>query len=208
MTLPAASVNIVVAIQRLRDAHTTYEQDVNDADRYTSPGPAGKVARAKSIDQAKARYDQGIVTLESDPGWRPWCTYCARNGLSERAPAAMSGALTLAIYTYSGPKPPLDLTLAEVMEVVEKALSSEPPMGLSPCEKDCIEAVRKAGKRLPRASIISNLDGKHGESTIKNALASLTQKMHLLTNGKGQRAKGYGLREWGDGDGPAAAGIV
>jgi hypothetical protein len=77
---------------------------------------------------------------------------------------------------------------------------------LTPCEEDCIAVIRKAGKRLRRHEVIDALYATnriYGRSTIANALSAITSKLHLLTNSKGRGAKGYGLAEWGEGNGPS-----
>jgi hypothetical protein len=68
---------------------------------------------------------------------------------------------------------------------------------LTDCERDCLEVIRKAGRRLNRNSVIQALKeaGKvHGVSTINNALSKLV-RIKLLVNSRGRSAKGYGLPE-------------
>jgi hypothetical protein len=221
MAAPTTSINAYQALQLIRDSYTTWEKDVNDAVRHANPGPAGHTAKVMRIERANSEHESRIAKLESDPGWKPYRSYCDRNKLSVGYPGALSGILDLASQLYdklakadelvkkgevSEFKPILDLTLVEVMELVERAALVAPhPQDLTPCEKDCIEAIQKAGRRLHKKDVIAALKGEHGDSTIGNALGRLTQELHLLTNNSGRGAQGYGLPEWGNGNGPRAS---
>jgi hypothetical protein len=69
---------------------------------------------------------------------------------------------------------------------------------LADCKRDCMEAIRRTGRRLHTQGVFQALkdaDRHHGNSTIKGALSSLV-KDGLLTNTRGPKATGYGLPEW------------
>jgi hypothetical protein len=69
---------------------------------------------------------------------------------------------------------------------------------LTVCQRDCIEIVREAGRRLTTDEVCQLLErtGKlHGYSTIKNALAFLCKLGHL-NNRRDGNPRGFGLPDW------------
>jgi hypothetical protein len=70
---------------------------------------------------------------------------------------------------------------------------------LTECQKDCIQTVREAGRRLTTRQMLDALQTAeriHGESTVKTALAYLC-KLRLMDSRKNSpRGNGYGLPEW------------
>lgn len=64
---------------------------------------------------------------------------------------------------------------------------------LTDCERDVLDVIRAAGRRLKREAILDALaraDKIHGESTVARALASLVKRRQL--DNPGRRA-GYGI---------------
>jgi hypothetical protein len=71
---------------------------------------------------------------------------------------------------------------------------------LTECERDIIDLIREAGKRLTQAQVKAQLEaaGKiHGDSTVTHALAELTGDKRRLTSKRDEKGRGYGLAEWG-----------
>lgn len=83
------------------------------------------------------------------------------------------------------------------------ALAAVPPPvnpldQLTECQRDILDAVRAAEKRLTGEDIKRALQAAeklHGDSTINHTLAEMI-KAGLLTNRKDSYGKGYGLPEW------------
>jgi hypothetical protein len=82
---------------------------------------------------------------------------------------------------------------------------------LTPCQRDCIELIRDTGHRLTRREVLAALpawwkeknSAEWSEPTVRIALHTLV-KMKILNNKQKTNPKGYGLSEWGDGQGPAS----
>jgi hypothetical protein len=82
---------------------------------------------------------------------------------------------------------------------------------LTPCQRDCIELIRDTGHRLTRREVLAALPDlwkeknreEWTEPTVRIALHTLV-KIKILNNKQKTNPKGYGLWEWGDGQGPAS----
>ncbi len=67
---------------------------------------------------------------------------------------------------------------------------------LTACERDIMEVVALASRRLTTEEVLSALQAAemiHGDSTVVQALARLVNVKHELTNLKDKRGKGYGI---------------
>ena len=75
---------------------------------------------------------------------------------------------------------------------------------LTPCERDVLAVLERAGKRLTTQEVLQALarwaqeepEHLHGDSTVTRALAELCRRKGLLSNRRDTYGRGYGLADW------------
>lgn len=76
-----------------------------------------------------------------------------------------------------------------------QAVKDDDDASLTECQRDILNLIRSENRRLVTNRVLEKLEGMHGESTIKGALADFV-KDEYLNNCSKCRPRGYGLPTW------------